>query len=933
MISLRSFVRVALAAAASLAVASCADGPSQPLSKGVQPSSASFDGKVGDVGNAAKNGDIDVRVALAKDGSAFLTIRTGTYNPATNVAIPNGYFQSIQYKIYNAAGKQVQVKNVKFKTDGISVYTTAIDLCSSGDDDDDDDDHSSSASSCSLKYGLNWSVSVQANLKGVGGDPRKTDVVREDGVDGYLPDIDIATQPLWIVGANGSTTPAGSSVPAAAPIVYSVAVPNNKPINGVPNTYGVMTTCLVSVDGKLQFAVPNVQLFGVYTNPFLLSYPNGATGPIPAGTVGSCQFSLSLPAGAHTITVKEVVVWPGDYDLSNNSVTFNVTAASGPPDVKAVGGLQKLVSGTYSDLGALTLASGQSTITTTVYQKVSQVALTVPGAVTCKFTVDGTDVGTSGPAAPALNGVASFGYCSLPVTLTVGTHTVAVTAITAGETNLGDNTATTSVTVAAGPISGTLSSSLFLTTAGKVPLGSASVLSGSTNSYSAEVALANLVNTAGPLPVSCTVQVDNMVLVPGTAASIGTSTVLLTWVTPSGQNFVANNATVPCNFTLNMTERGNADVAHTVKVTATTNATATPTSTISSGTVTNQVRVDLAGVALKAVSGSSMVDLTAVPMGATATVGMIFHNPDPTHRVTFNCTVTGAGTVGTSYTPISISNVIAEPNSDGVCTWSLKPTNLQSLEFIVTATPVTGAPVDPNTANNTISGVVPVKSNGKFTSFDANGTFVLQEWYNTVGSTGFPIQKLTQQAVQVTKLALLVIPTNDGHLGQFKVTGQVTAGSTVFPAGFTSGSLIASGNGVACSVSSGPQSFPNPPVGLPSQYGFYASICSEPTTLNGVGGFQQITVNYVQTVNADEERNPIVNPGSWSIQEGNVDVFIQLDFTLPGGLPDMVKGTIRIPSGQQYNTNTGSDLNPGGYVNMTRWQFVNFFGTPATILP
>src|SRR5438128_8779911 len=101
MISLGRFVSFASVVAASLVLAACNDGPSDPQ-RGLTAGAANLDGKVGDVGNAAKNGDIDVRVSLDKAGNALLQVRTGTFVPATGVQTANGYFQSIQYKIYDA---------------------------------------------------------------------------------------------------------------------------------------------------------------------------------------------------------------------------------------------------------------------------------------------------------------------------------------------------------------------------------------------------------------------------------------------------------------------------------------------------------------------------------------------------------------------------------------------------------------------------------------------------------------------------------------------------------------------------------------------------------------------------------------------------------------------------------------------------------------
>ena len=939
MISLRSFTAAAVLTLASLTLESCKDGPIGPLAKGASPAGANFDGKVGDVGNSAKNGDIDARVLLDKAGNALLQVRTGTYNPTNNVAVPNGYFQSIQYKIYDDKGKQVGVRNVKFKTDGINLYSAYIDLCGSSDLNDDDDEE---APACTLRYQLSWSVSVQANLKGVGGDDKKTDVVREDGVDAYLPDIDLTNQKLYTIGAGGVPSVA-SAVPAAAPVTYTVAFPNDKPINGVANTIGVVATCAVFVDGKPQVAVPNVPVFGIYPNPYLFAYVNGATQPIPAGTTGACQFSLSLPAGSHTIQVFAINVLPGDYDYSNNGTSkFTVTASSGPPDVAVYGTLQKLVGTTYSPLGGLTVPSGATTVTTTVYQQVVQSSLTTPSSVACTFKVDGTDLPSPSTVTPALNGVASSGYCSAPVTLAAGTHTVKVTATsTPADGNPANDTITTFVSVAPGPITGNLASQLFLVGSTKTSIvpGPVSVLSGTTNNYSADVSLTNLVNTAGPIPVSCTVLVDNMTMTAGssTLVTVGssTATALLTWGSGGSTLLLGNNATGSCQFSLTLTENGNKDVVHSIKVIATTNATASPTTTTTTGSVTNQVRVDLTANGGYLVSNGALTQLVATGMGIKDTLAAVFHNPDATHSVDFTCTVTlnGAAVTDTSYAGIKLSGTAA-PGGDADCRWTYRPLYLQSLPFVVTATPTAAAPVDPDLTNNAQGVTLAAKSNGKFTGFDPDFTYVQQEWFNltTSSSTGLPVENMTIQLAQVTQLALLVIPTANGQLGQFTLKGQAFSGtaadnisapltvSQAYPQGIASGSLVASTDptaGPLCGVIAGPKApFLSPPAGMPSQYNFSARICTQPTTFNGASGFQQITVDYSQSIETSEKTNPVVNPGTWAFTPGYVDVVIELDFSLPGAPPDMVKGTIRIPTGKPATFQQADPL----YPNMYQWQ-------------
>lgn len=976
MISLRT-VTTTFVALASLTLAACSDAPVAPVSKGIAPSAASFDGKVGSTGNSAKNGDIDVRVLLDKSGNALLVVRTGSYNPTTNVASPDGYFTNIQYKIYDASGKQVQVKNVNFSKTGVDYYWTYINLCgSSSDDDDDDDDAGKSSSSCSSHYALNWSVSVQANLKGVGGDTKKTDVVREDGIDGYLPDVDIATQKLYVVGTGGAQTIA-SSVPAAAPVTYSVPFPNNKAINGVANTIGVTTTCLVYVDNVLQLAIPNIGIYNpfthstIYTNPNLFSYTSGSSQQINAGATGACQFSLSLPAGSHTVAVSALVTSPGDYDLSNNTTTqFQVTASSGPPDVQVLGSLvQKNATTGLYEAPNLNSPTGAA-VATTLYQQIAQKALTTPASVVCKVTVDGTDLTTQPAVAPALNGVASTGYCAIPMTLAVGSHTIVVTAIsTPTDGDATNNTATSTVVVAnVVPISGTLGSTLSLTngsTKTSIVTTAANVLSGSSNHYSADISLTNLLGMTGLVPVTCSVAIDGHAFDANSSisfvASGNTTTAAIVWDATNGQTTsVGNGSSAPCGFSLTLSESGNADVPHTIVVTAKSTVLnpTSPVTTSTTGKITDLVRVDLSADGFFQQSGSSWVTPVPISLGASATIGLKVHNPDATHQETVNCSITGDGVTNTNvsgYVAGTQSNITIAAGGDGFCTWTVTPNALQSLSFTATATPVAGvAPRDSDLTNNTYSGTISVKSNGRFTGFDPSATGITQEWYTTTGQALFPVEKLVTQAVQVTRLALLVVPTSNGTIGHYKLTSHATSNVTtngvssvsqIFPTGIVFGNLnaVSSAAGTDCTQISASPGTPFPavsdsmPAGLPLRqaampagFSYYASVCTEQTTVNGNPNFQQITVNFTQSFDSNQQRFPLLNPQTWAIQPGFVDVALRLDFKLPGSQADFVAGTIRIVPGKPLALGASSDPQ---YSGMLEWHFDSSLGASATILP
>src|SRR6185312_2234170 len=94
----------------------CSDEPVDPFgahgSTMNGPAMATLDGRVGSTGNSAKSGSIDARVLLDPSGKAQLEVRTGTFDERTNTGTADGVFQSIQYKVFNGASKQVVVRNV-----------------------------------------------------------------------------------------------------------------------------------------------------------------------------------------------------------------------------------------------------------------------------------------------------------------------------------------------------------------------------------------------------------------------------------------------------------------------------------------------------------------------------------------------------------------------------------------------------------------------------------------------------------------------------------------------------------------------------------------------------------------------------------------------------------------------------------------------------
>jgi hypothetical protein len=428
MISLRVRSAAAIGAVA-LFFTACSDGSTDPSAARLQPGTASYHN--GTNGSSAKSGTLDARVLMDKSGNAFLEVRTGMFVDETNIGVANGWFQTLQYKISNASGKLQQTKNVTFKKSGDSKFVTFIDLCSSKYDDDDDDDHH--GSSCSQKIGSNWTVSVQANVKGVGGDGGKTDVVTGTATMLYLPDVDLTNQGLSIVGAGGVLTPA-TSVNPSTPTTFSVTFPNNKAINGIPNTLGVQTACIVTVDGRPQLPLPNGQ-YNAMLNPNAFGYVgvNSAAPAIAAGASAPCQFTLSLPAGPHKIVVTAAVAYPGDYDFSNNSTaafTMNAESANIPVDLVAKP-VERVGNGVNGSV--IVTPDTVKTGTTITVRSVIQNPTAKASAVNCSISADpllaATAVGATSNVAVPANGTAACQYTVSASAL--GTFPITITAMPA----------------------------------------------------------------------------------------------------------------------------------------------------------------------------------------------------------------------------------------------------------------------------------------------------------------------------------------------------------------------------------------------------------------------------------------------------------------------------------------------------------------------
>lgn len=326
MISLRIFKSSAVVLFGATLFVACSDGPNDPFAgrsaTGRAPMAANFDGKVGSTGNSPKSGSIDARVLLDKSGNATLEVRTGTFDDRTNTGTPDGVFQSIQYKVLTATGQQVVVHNVDLST-STSKYVAVINLCSNSDDNAD-----THGADCSTKFGSGWAVSVQATLKGVGGDDSRTDVVRANARVANLADVDpsatvdLAAQPLQRVG-NGLN--------ATSVIALDTAKVNETVT--IRATFTNTSTHATAIDCAMNAAAA------------LSAHPVGAVSnvAVPPGSSAVCQYSVNAIAlGSYPISVAATPTTssPGDPNAANN-------IAPGTLVVRASGSFN-IASGTFN---------------------------------------------------------------------------------------------------------------------------------------------------------------------------------------------------------------------------------------------------------------------------------------------------------------------------------------------------------------------------------------------------------------------------------------------------------------------------------------------------------------------------------------------------------------------------------------------------------
>jgi hypothetical protein len=331
---------------------------------------------------------MDVSVLMA-GSTATLIVRTGGYDETTGEQDPNGTFDKIQYKIYDAKGKLVSTTN----DNGASgvVYRTNL---PSG-------------------FRPDYRVEVQANIKDHSG-KKGTAVVRGAGTPTAAPDLDLSAEAIEQI-VNGQRV-------ALAPVL---AGSTNTYVADVTNASatGIAAVCTVSVDGVAQTAGQNGFTF---VSP----------GAIFVGPAQSkpCSFTLTLAEGSHSVTVAAVVA--GGYvdaNPDNNSVTATVEAQK-PADV-AVTNLVSIVNGAPVSPLADVVAGATADYKATV----SLPAASLGADVSCSVLIDGVAVAAdriqwTRDAFPLAAGESNT--CEFSLTFpAAGTFTIKVVATAPGDPN------------------------------------------------------------------------------------------------------------------------------------------------------------------------------------------------------------------------------------------------------------------------------------------------------------------------------------------------------------------------------------------------------------------------------------------------------------------------------------------------------------------
>lgn len=668
-----SVLRKAALAAVVLSLAAC-DTPSEPLAPtdltgAVANQTYRESGKK--VTCPGKSGGVcDMTSSVLSDGkSSWLTVRTGGYDEATGDHDPNGTFDKIQYKIYDAKGKLVKTVNAD----------------SRGDDDSDSDSDGARVGGTVYRtrmpaaYKPGYRVEIQANIRNHSG-KKGTSVVRGVATPGFLPDIDLSAETIeFLVGTE--RRPLAPVVPGAIN-TYVVDIANLEGATGLPSTVGIRTLCVVTVDGRVQ--VP-----GIHSG---FSYVGGAYQYVGPGATAQCAFTLKLSEGQHTIKVTAVAAdMFADCDESNNSTTATVSTGV-PADLRVVR-LERIVNGVaVSPLGSVAAGMPHTFRATVESPTGSQSA-----NAWCTVLVDGTAVPADRIQWTAANFTVPGGgsaVCEFSLTFPdAGNFDIRVIAASAGDPDPTNDSLTGALVVTPAIPPGVTTD---LVVREVTPL--APVLAGVPVQYVAKVGVAGGTQTTAEF----------------TCAVTSTPSASITLLPVTGPASTTTDG--ECRFTIaGMSADNTADASYQVAVSVTPVAANELTPANNVLTFTQVVRpgtVDLAVKSFKRLSGADLVGVDSVPAGPSfqyvATVGALAGTGATSQSASLACSLaaTNAATgvtrnfTGTASGPVG-------PGQDATCTFSMGLEGNgdfdQLYNLVVNVQPVGTSENPATTANNTLS--------------------------------------------------------------------------------------------------------------------------------------------------------------------------------------------------------------------------------------
>jgi plastocyanin len=331
-----------------LALAAC-DRATDATQPALRSGTATFDKR------PVPKGVISARVLTNKAGVSILEVRTGTFDNATNTGTPAGSFEKIEYTItQNDPGKKAKKifdRNVTFERSHPTLFSEVINICQKTDENDPDegdghgyDSHGNTDKKpplCPLQIGKSYSISIEADLEGVGGDDRNDVEVRDTAVFFNNPDIDLSAEKVQIVvTTNPSVTTDQLLATVDSATTYQVRFANSSTAIGIRITCEVHVFNSANTDvtpaGRTYRWIPNGRPAYDATKPGSVA---SDTTTIKPGEQAICQFKMKLgPTGSYRVVVTANAVYPDDYDPSNNKASGTVTIITGTPVLPPPGG-------------------------------------------------------------------------------------------------------------------------------------------------------------------------------------------------------------------------------------------------------------------------------------------------------------------------------------------------------------------------------------------------------------------------------------------------------------------------------------------------------------------------------------------------------------------------------------------------------------------